>query len=189
MMRALLFDFRGDAKAVAQTDEYMFGKALLVAPVVEKGARKRTVYLPAGTSWFDFFSGRRFAGGETIDADAPISHIPVFARAGSIVPIGPVKPYADAPSDEPIELRVYPGADGTFVLYDDAGDGFGYQRGEYSAVQLTWNDRSRTLSIASRDRTFPSNPGLRIVCGSVSQLTRDIGYTGKAEQVRLGGCR
>ena len=189
MMRALLFDFRGDAKAVAQTDEYMFGRALLVAPVVEKGARKRTVYLPAGTSWFDFFSGRRLTGGQTIEADAPMSHIPVFARAGSIVPIGPVKPYADAPSDEPTEIRVYPGADGSFVLYDDAGDGFGYQRGEFSAVRLTWNDRSRTLSIASRDGTYASKAQLRIVCGSAPQLTRDIDYSGKAEQVRLAECR
>jgi alpha-D-xyloside xylohydrolase len=189
MMRALLFDFQSDPKAVAQADEYMFGKALLVAPVVEKGARKRAVYLPAGTGWFDFFGGRRFAGGQTIDADAPMSHIPVFARAGSIVPIGPVKPFADAPSDEPIELRVYPGANGSFALYDDAGDGFGYEKGEYSVVRLTWNDRSHALSIGSRDGTYASNARLRIVCGSAPQLTRDISYTGKAEQVRLAECR
>jgi alpha-D-xyloside xylohydrolase len=189
MMRALLFDFRNDPKAVAQADEYMFGKALLVAPVVEKGARKRTVYLPIGTRWFDFFSGRRFAGGRTIDADAPMTHIPVFARAGSIVPLGPVKPYADAPSDEPIELRVYPGANGSFALYDDAGDGFGYERGEYSLVRLTWNDRSHALSIASREGSYASNARLRIICGSTPQLTRDIDYMGRAVQARLAECR
>nr|NUR36832.1 glycoside hydrolase family 31 protein [Sphingomonas sp.] len=167
MMRALLFDFRADPKALTQTDEYMFGKALLVAPVVEKGATKRTIYLPAGTNWFDFFSGKRVAGGQTIEAEAPMSHIPVFARAGSIVPIGPVKPYADAPSNEPIELRIYPGASGTFALYDDAGEGFGYEKGEFSLVKLAWNDRTRSLSLAAREGAFSGmavNQQFKIVC-------------------------
>jgi alpha-D-xyloside xylohydrolase len=192
MMRALVFDFRSDMKAIAQTHEYMFGKALLVAPVVEKGANKRSVYLPSGTSWFDFFSGRRLAGGQTIEADAPISHIPVFARAGSIVPIGPVKPYADAPSNEPIELRVYPGANGAFALYDDAGDGFGYLKGEYSFVRLAWNDRTRSLSLAARQGAYPGMAGthqFKILCGSEPVVAKLISYSGNATTVALPNCR
>jgi alpha-D-xyloside xylohydrolase len=192
MMRALVFDFRGDEKAIAQTHEYMFGKALLIAPVVEKGARERPVYLPAGTSWFDFFSGRRFAGGQTVTAGAPMSHIPVFARAGGIVPIGPVKPYADAPSDEPIELRVYPGANGSLALYDDAGDGFGYEKGEYSLVRLAWNDRSRTLSLAAREGTYPAmapRQKFKIVCGSAPAVAKPVSYSGPAMSVTLPDCR
>ena len=189
MMRALAFDFRTDSRALAVTDEYLFGRALLVAPVVHAGATSRSVYIPGPRPWYDFWTGKRIEGGQRIEAAAPIDRIPVFARAGAIVPLGPVKPYADAPSDEPVEIRVYPSDDGNFTLYDDAGDGFGYQRGEFSAIRLTWKDRSRTLSIASRNGTYASNPRLRVVCGSVPQLTRDIDYTGKALQVRLGECR
>jgi len=189
MMRALAFDFRADSKALTVTDEYLFGRALLVAPVVQEGATTRSVYLPGKHPWYDFWTGKRIDGGQSIEAAAPIDRIPAYVRAGAILPLGPVKPYADAPSDEPVEIRVYPGDDGNFTLYDDAGDGLGYQRGEFSAVRLTWKDRSRTLSIASRDGTYPLNPRLRIICGSVPQLTRDIGYTGRAVQVRLGQCR
>jgi len=189
MMRALAFDFRADSKALTVTDEYLFGRALLVAPVVQEGATTRSVYLPGKHPWYDFWTGKRIDGGQSIEAAAPIDRIPAYVRAGAILPLGPVKPYADAPSDEPVEIRVYPGDDGNFTLYDDAGDGLGYQRGEFSAVRLTWKDRSRTLSIASRDGTYSLNPRLRIICGSVPQLTRDIGYTGRAVQVRLGQCR
>ena len=189
MMRALAFDFRSDQKALAVTDEYLFGKALLVAPIVHEGVVSRTVYLPGQRPWYDFWTGKRLDGAQTVEAAAPIDRIPVYARAGAIVPLGPVKAYADAPSDQPTEIRIYPGADGSFVLYDDAGDGFGYQRGEYSAVRMAWKDRSRTLSIASRNGTYPSSAHLRIVCGNVPQLTRDIVYTGRAEQVRLADCR
>jgi alpha-D-xyloside xylohydrolase len=192
MMRALVFDFRGDAKALAQTDEYMFGKSLLVAPVVEKGALKRKVYLPSGTSWFDFFTDKRVAGGQTIEADAPTNHIPVFARAGSIVPLGPVKPYADAPSSAPIELRVYPGANGTFALYDDAGEGFGYEKGEYSLVRLAWNDRARTLSVAGRQGRYPGMAGtqqFKVQCGAVPAAAKLVSYSGSATTVALPDCR
>jgi alpha-D-xyloside xylohydrolase len=192
MLRALPFDFRTDPKALAQTDEYMFGKALLVAPVVEKGARKRKVYLPAGTTWFDFFGGQRFAGGQTIEADAPMSHIPVFVRAGSIVPVGPVKPYADAPSDEPVELRVYPGTNGTFALYDDAGEGFGYEKGEYSLVKLAWNARARQLSIAAREGSYPGMPPtsrFMVVCGSAPAAAKTVTFSGTAMRVALPDCR
>jgi alpha-D-xyloside xylohydrolase len=189
MMRALAFDFRDDRKALALTDEYLFGKAFLVAPVFEAGATKRKVYMPGRGAWFDFWTGARLAGGQTVDADTPIERMPVFVRAGSIVPLGPVKPYADAPSDEPIELRVYPGANGSFAFYDDTGNGYDYEKGEYSLVQVAWDDRSRTLSLAPREGSYASNPRFRIVCGSAPSVSREVSYSGAAMRVALPGCR
>lgn len=188
-MRALAFDFRTDPKALALTDEYMFGKALLVAPVLQEGAASRSVYLPGQRPWFDFWTSERLGGGVTIDAAAPIDRIPVYVRAGSIVPLGPVKPYADAPSNAPIEIRVYPGADGTFTLYDDAGDGFGYTRSDYSLVRFAWDDRSRTLSIAARQGRYVSNPQFRVVCKNGAQTARYITYSGQPIRIGLPDCR
>jgi alpha-D-xyloside xylohydrolase len=165
---------------------------LLVAPVVEKGVLKRSTYLPAGTSWYDFFTGQRFAGGQTIDADAPTTHIPVFVRAGSIVPIGPVKLYADAPSDEPIELRVYPGADGAFALYDDAGNGYGYERGKYNLVRLEWNDRARSLTIAKREGSYAgmaTATRFKLLCGDAPAIAASANYSGNAITIPLSACR
>jgi alpha-D-xyloside xylohydrolase len=188
-MRALAFDFRSDPKALAQTDEYMFGKALLVAPVVEQGATSRNVYLPGKAPWFDFWTGQRLAAGQSVQAPAPLDRIPVYARAGSIIPLGPVKAYADARPDGPIEVRVYPGADGRFALYDDSGDGFGYKRGEYGLVHFAWNDRSRTLLIGPREGHYASNPKFRIVCGSSANDAREVSYAGQAMRVKLLRCR
>jgi alpha-D-xyloside xylohydrolase len=191
MMRALAFDFRTDAKALARTDEYLFGKAFLVAPVLEQGPTKRAVYLPPAT-WFDFFSGRRFAGGQTVDADAPIERMPVFVRGGSIVPLGPVKPYADAPSPEPIELRVYPGANGSIALYDDAGDGYGYEKGEYSLVRMRWDNGARVLSLAARDGGYPrmkATMAFNVVCGPTNAPARRVVYSGTPLRIALSDCR
>jgi alpha-D-xyloside xylohydrolase len=188
-MRALAFDFPTDPKALALTDEYLFGKELLVAPVVKEGATSRKVYLPGQQPWYDFWTGERLAGGQTIDAPAPLDRIPVYARAGSIVPFGPVKPYADAPSDQPVEIRVYPGADGSFGLYDDSGDGYGYTHDDYSLIRFSWNDRSRTLSIAAREGRYASNPRFHVVCRSGTRVARNVAYTGQATRVSLPDCR
>jgi alpha-D-xyloside xylohydrolase len=118
-----------------------------------------------------------------------LDRIPVYARAGSIVPFGPVKSYADAPSDQPVEIRVYPGADGSFALYDDSGDGYGYTHGDYSLIRFSWNDRSRTLSVAAREGRYASDPRLRVVCRSGTGVTRDVGYAGQAIKVSLPNCR
>jgi alpha-D-xyloside xylohydrolase len=144
--------------------------------------------LPGKQPWFDFWTGKRVNGGQTIDAAAPIDRIPVYVRAGSIVPMGPVKPYADAPSSEPIEIRVFPGADGSFALYDDAGDGFGYKSGDYSLVRMSWSNRGHVLSIAARDGHYASDGKFRIVCASRPDVTRDISYSGTAARMSLPGC-
>jgi alpha-D-xyloside xylohydrolase len=191
MMRALAFDFATDPKALTLTDEYMFGKALLVAPVVREGATTRSVYLPGQRPWYDFWTGQRVAAGQTIEAAAPIERIPVYARAGSIVPMGPVKPYADAPTNEPLEIRVYPGADGDFALYDDAGDGFGFESGDYELVRFAWDDRKHELTIAPRVGHYAgaaSTEPLRIVCASQPAAAKTVRYTGAAMHVALD-CR
>jgi alpha-D-xyloside xylohydrolase len=155
IMRALVMDFRTDAKARAITDEYMFGPALLVSPVTADRARSREVYFPSATEWYDFWTGASLAGGQTIEAPAPYNSIPVFARAGAIVPFGPEMQYtAEKPAD-PITLYVYAGADGTFTLYEDDGLTYGYEKGAFARIPIQWDDASRMLRIGARAGSFP----------------------------------
>ena len=157
MLRPLLFDFPGDRRAVMRNDEYMFGPALLVCPVTEpmfypardghvRGDHTWDCYLPEGCDWFDFHTGARYAGGQTVTVDAPLDRMPLFVRAGSIVPMAEGLQYADQKPDGPMEIRVYPGADADFDLYEDAGDGYGYEHGEYTLTRLHWDDASRVLT-------------------------------------------
>ena len=155
IMRALGMDFPDDAKAWNVADEYLFGPAFLVAPVTEAKAVSRHVYLPAGTGWVNFWSGEKQAGGQRIIAAAPIETMPLFVRAGSIVPLGPDLQYALEKPADPIELRVYPGADGEFTLYEDEGDSYRYEQGVRAAIPISWNDRTRTLTIGARQGEFP----------------------------------
>jgi alpha-D-xyloside xylohydrolase len=191
MMRALAFDFRDDSEALRVPDEYMFGRALLVAPVVQKGASARTVYLPGKESWYDYWTGAKTAGGQVVVANADIATIPVYVRAGSILPLGPVKQYADAPSQDPIEIRVYPGRDGSFELYDDAGDGYDYTKGKYAVVRMTWSDKVRALEIGARKGSFGGMPARQVFsirCGTGTAAPKTVSYDGKAVTVPLEGC-
>ena len=155
MMRALVFDFAGDAMALDIPDEYMFGPAFLVSPVTAAGAMSRSVYLPANTTWYDFWSGATTAGGQNVTAPAPIDHLPLYVRGGSILPMGPVVQYSTEKSADPIELRVYAGADATFTLYEDENDNYDYEKGVLATIPLTWKDASKTLTIGARAGTFP----------------------------------
>ncbi|WP_242096048.1 TIM-barrel domain-containing protein [Sphingomonas sp. CROZ-RG-20F-R02-07] len=148
-MRALFMDFPADTTAKTLTDEYMFGPAFLVAPVTEQGATERRVYLPAGTDWYDWWTDERHTGGAWITAAAPIGHIPLFVRAGSIVPIGvPVPSTATA---QPLaRVRVYPGRDARFTLYDDDGTSNAYRHGGGRSTTLIWNDADRRLTASGR---------------------------------------
>ena len=154
MMRPLLMDFRADPKTFEIPDQYLFGPALMVCPVLEAGATTRKIYLPKGANWFDFWSGKPEAGGRTIDASAPIERIPLFVRAGSILPMGRPIQHAGEDSD-PLEIRVYPGADGRFDLYEDEGDGYAYEKGAYSLIPFKWDDKTRTLFVGNRQGSFP----------------------------------
>ncbi len=157
IQRPLLMDFRADEKTWQIGDEFLFGPAILVSPVITEHATRRQVYLPAGTDWYDFWTGKRIAGGQQIEAAAPLNRIPLDVRAGSIVPMGPVIEYATESSD-PIELRIYPGANGEFALYEDEGDNYSYQKGAHTLIPLRWNDATRTLTVGTRQGSYPGMP-------------------------------
>jgi alpha-D-xyloside xylohydrolase len=176
MMRPLVMDFRADAKARELTDQFMFGPAFLVNPVTEYKARSRAVYLPSGPGWYDFWTGRHFAGGQTIDADAPFDRLPLFMRAGSIVPVGAEQQYIGEKRDAPITLYVYSGANGSFSLYEDDGHTYGYERGESSRVPIHWDDASRTLTIGARTGSYPGMPASRTFNVILVTPQRALGY-------------
>lgn len=155
IQRPLVMDWRTDPKTWNLGDEFMFGPAILVNPVLKSDASKRSVYLPAAAAWYDFWSGKSFNGGQEIEADAPLERIPLFVRGGSIVPMGPQIEYATQDPGGPIELRIYRGADGQFDLYEDAGDGYEYQQGQHSVIPLRWDDRNLTLTMGAREGSFP----------------------------------
>jgi alpha-D-xyloside xylohydrolase len=144
-MRALFMDFPNDPKVADLRDEYMFGPAFLVAPVTEQGATTRTVYLPAGTDWYNYWTKERIHGGETIQVNAPIDTLPLFVRAGSIVPTG--EPVENTNQLQKIaNVEVYPGADGEFALYQDDGKTYAYEKGDSRITTLRWHDASKKLS-------------------------------------------
>jgi alpha-D-xyloside xylohydrolase len=154
LMRALPLEFSSDLKAREISDQFFFGPALLVNPVTSEGATQRVLYLPSGVEWIDFWTGKRTSGGQRMTAEAPLDRIPIYARAGSIVPFGPRAESAAAKAD-PIELRIYPGANGDFNLYEDEGDSYDYEHGAYSVIPIHWDDTARTLRIGDRQGRFP----------------------------------
>jgi alpha-D-xyloside xylohydrolase len=161
IMRPLVMDFREDPAAVARACEYMFGSALLIAPITEPGIDEWKVYLPESAGWYDFWTGERLTGGQFIITDAPLARLPVFVRAGSIVPIGPVLQYSgEKPADE-LEIRIFEGADGEFALYEDEGNNYNYESGIYSVISFNWDDENRILTIGDREGSFPGMPGER----------------------------
>jgi alpha-D-xyloside xylohydrolase len=153
-MRPLVMDFASDARVLNIGDQFLFGPAILVNPVTEQGATSRRLYLPAGTRWYDFWTGEAQDGGKSIEAAAPLDRIPLYVRAGSILPLGPDIEYAAEKAD-PIELRVFAGADGDFTLYEDENDNYNYERGVYATIPLHWDDARHTLTIGARKGSFP----------------------------------
>jgi len=154
LMRPLVMDFRTDTRAVDTGDQYMFGPAFLVSPVTEPDATTRHLYLPKAT-WYDFWTGDVQKGGRAVDAAAPIEKLPLFVKAGSIVPMGPELEWASQKVADPIELRVYRGADGAFTLYEDEGDSYRYEKGVYSTIPMAWDEAKQTLTIGERKGQFP----------------------------------
>ena len=159
-MRPLAMDYRTDTRALNIGDQFMFGPALLVNPVTEPGATTRRMYLPKAT-WYDFWTGRRIEGGTTIDAAAPLDRMPLFVRAGSIVPMGPDVEYASEKPADPIEIRIYPGASGSFVLYEDEGENYNYEKGAHATIHFVWDDVTRRLTIEGRQGQFAGMLGHR----------------------------
>ncbi len=153
-MRPLVMDFRTDVRAENTWDEFMYGPAFLVNPVTEPAASSRQVYLPEA-KWYDFWSGVATDGGSEVSAAAPLERLPLYIRAGSIVPMGPDEEWATEKPADPIELRVYRGADGDFTLYEDENDNYDYEKGVYATIPLHWDDGKQMLTIGDRQGQFP----------------------------------
>ena len=205
MMRALAFDFRADPAALDVRNQYMFGPAFMVCPVTRpmyygpgsealEGTRKtRRVYLPAGTDWYDFWTNEKLAGGRSITAKAPLETMPLYVRAGSIVPLGPVVQYTDEALDADWTIRIYPGADASFTVYEDSGDGYGYEKGQSATWKMAWKDATSTLSIGKRRGVFRGMVKTRTLRITVAGMgagvetepvtAREVRYTGAAMKI------
>jgi len=206
MMRSLNFDFRNDPAVHNIPDQYMFGPAFLVNPVTEQlytgpkaaaGKTTRNVYLPALTQWYDFYTGKSYAGGQTIAAAAPIDIMPLYVKAGSLVPMGPVMEYATQKPSKTIELRIYPGADGQFEYYEDQNDTYNYEKGQYVAIKLSWNDKQHVLTISDTKGSYPGmikkhtfnvvlvngKQGSNVDAANI--FTKSIAYSGKKVSVKI----
>jgi alpha-D-xyloside xylohydrolase len=153
MMRPLVMDFPADRTARELPDEYMFGPALLIAPVTEYKQRTRSLYLPLASTWYDYWTGKPAVAGH-IQAAAPVDQIPVFVRAGSIIPYAPPTQYIGEKPSDPTTLFVYAGADGSFVLYEDQGTTFDYEKGAFTQIPIRWEDKTGTLTLGRRTGSF-----------------------------------
>ena len=195
MMRALVMDFAGDRAALDVNNEYMFGKSLLVCPVTQPlyvdtvvsgkdtsriadfervGATQ--VYLPAGTGWYDFWTGEKQDGGHTVNKITPIEIMPLYVRAGSVIPLGPSVQYAGQKKWDSLDVRVYPGADGGFTLYEDENDNYNYEKGAYSTIPFSWDDEKKLLTIGDRTGSFP---------GMLNERTFNIVFVSKSKGVGM----
>ncbi|MCG6914144.1 DUF5110 domain-containing protein [bacterium BMS3Abin03] len=216
MMRALVMDFANDKNALNLNNEYMFGKSLLVCPVTTpmyskivvhgndttkvgdfSKIKSEEVYLPKGTDWIDFWTGENFKGGQIVTKETPINIIPVYVKAGSIIPIGPKVQYATEKKWDDLEIRIYPGADGEFTLYEDENDNYNYEKGIYSIITFRWDDAKKELTINDRRGSFPGmlierrfnivavgkNKG--VGTNSVDNFDKMITYKGKKVIVKL----
>jgi alpha-glucosidase (family GH31 glycosyl hydrolase) len=183
MMRAMWLHYPDDAEAVKRGDQFLWGRDILVAPVFEKGATRRTLYLPKG-DWYDLWNGERIKGGGEVDLPVELSRIPIFVRGGSVIPLDPVRQFTDEPVTEPTHLLIYPGADGISTIYDDDGKSFDYRTGEWSRIEMDWRDRGRTLRLRLASGSRPVSRKFRVqVVGSSDG--RDVEFTGKAVKLIL----
>jgi alpha-glucosidase/alpha-D-xyloside xylohydrolase len=186
IIRALWLHYPGEAGAVARGDEYLYGRDILVAPVVEKGATSRQVYLPRG-AWYDFWTREKIEGGREISRKVDLGTTPLYVRAGAVVPMGPVKQYTEEKVDAPITLLVHPGADGAFSLYEDDGKSFDFRKGEFMRVNIAWNDRQRRLTMrlaAGSKMMAPAKRNFVIeVVGGAAK--REVAFDGRPVDVKL----
>jgi len=216
MMRALMMDFPNDKNALNLNDEYMFGKSVLVSPITNplyvkpsitgrdtiqvedfSTIKSKETYLPAGTDWYDFWNGEKLSGGNKVTKQTPLDIIPLYVRAGSVLPIGPNVQYAEEKKWDNLEIRIYLGANGKFVLYEDENDNYNYEKGIYTTITFDWDDKKKTLVINDRRGSFPGMLDSRkfnivIVNASkgggenmVTQPDKEISYSGKKMTVKF----
>jgi alpha-D-xyloside xylohydrolase len=220
-MRPLFSDFADDRKVWDTADEFLFGRSILAAPILDAQYTKEKIiredamtgwdhrkasdgtaaatsvvdftatktavkYLPKGAAWYDFWTGRKYAGGQRITLETRFDRVPMFVRAGSIVPMGPEMQYVGEKTWEQLEMRVYPGADATFTLYEDEGDGYDYEKGAYTTITFSWDDRRRTLTIGDRQGNFPGMIAKRQFSVVMPDgTTATVDYDGSRQQLKL----
>lgn len=172
-MRLLAFDFPGDSKVADLRDEFMYGPAFLICPVLEAGATSREVYFPAGSNWFDYYTGAEYQGGTTVTAAAPLERMPLYVKAGSIIPMaGNV-------------VEVYPGADAAFTLYSDDGHSTAYRNGQFAAIPMMWDDATRTLTLGAQEGALKSPEQHFSIILKGADRSRSVTYNGKELKVRF----
>ncbi|MDR3217645.1 MAG: DUF5110 domain-containing protein [Dysgonamonadaceae bacterium] len=214
-LRALFMDYNDDPKVHTIGNQYLFGKSFLVTPVTDplyvsgegekwknpkenfSRIKMQDVYLPKGTAWVDFWTGETFPGGQTLKKEVPIDIIPLFVKAGSIIPFGQKVQYATEKKWDNLEIRIYAGNDGEFTLYEDENDNYNYEQGIFSTIQFRWNDKSKTLTIADRQGTFPGmlksrkfnivlvSPGKGTGVEPSATIDKIVSYKGKQVEIKL----
>jgi len=196
IMRPLVMDWRTDVRAQNTGDEFMFGPSILVNPVYIQGAASRSVYLPKAT-WYDFWTGEKLEGEQTLQAAAPLDKLPLYVRAGSILPLGPAMEWTTEKAEDPIELRVYAGADGDFTIYEDENDNYNYEKGAHATIAMHWDDAAHTLTIGAREGSFPGmleKRSFRVVMvgkghgngiSASESVEKTVSYSGEKVSVKL----
>lgn len=196
-MRALHMDFPADEKVWEINNAYLFGQSILVSPVTGKGISSQPVYLPKGKKWYDFWTGQVVEGGQTVNKTTPLTTIPLYIKAGSIIPIGPKVQYATEKKWDNLELRIYSGADAAFTLYEDENDNYNYEKGKYTEIRFKWNNRKKELNISGRQGDFPgmlNSRKINIVLvdelhgigeALTTKVDKTITYTGRPIMVKL----
>lgn len=195
-MRALVMDFPSDKKTHDLGGEYMFGRSVLVTPVTKPGVTEWQVYLPEGTAWWDFWTNEKQRGGRTVNRAVTKDILPLYIKAGSILPFGPKVQYSTEKNWDNLEIRVYPGADGTFTLYEDENDNYNYENGAYATITFRWDDAARRLTIENREGSFPGmlqNRKFKVILAGPESGAGDqpmkggktVNYTGKKTSVKL----
>ena len=180
IMRALWLHYPEDALAVASGDEFLWGRNLLVAPVVEKGATTRKIYLPRG-AWYDFWNGERIEGGREISRQVDLETMPIYTRAGSIVPMGPVRQYVSETVEGPLTVTIFPGADAEFLLYEDDGKSFAYRQGEWMGIEMRWKDAGKKLVMRLADGSRMLAQRAMVV--KLAEMERNVTFAGKTVEV------
>lgn len=200
-LRALVMDFPKDKNVWDMNNEYMFGKSILVKPVTDpmytgmqgeervsdfSSLKSTEVYLPEGADWYDYWTGEKLAGGVSVQKEVPLDVMPLYVKSGSIIPIGPEVQYARQKSWQQLDIHIYPGADGTFCLYEDEFDNYNYEKGAYSEIWMKWNDKKRTFTIESRKGEYQGMLHERtFVLKTADGKEKTINYTGKKINVKL----
>jgi alpha-glucosidase/alpha-D-xyloside xylohydrolase len=184
VMRSLWLHYPDDPAAVARGDQYLWGRDILVAPVVEKGATSRALYLPRG-AWYDFWTNQRQEGGREITRPVDLATIPLYVRAGAIIPMGPVKQYTAEKVEAPLDISVYPGADGSFLLYEDDGASFSYRKGEWMGIQMAWHDARKSLTLRLAAGSKMLAPARRDIRVKMLDATKSAVFDGRPLEVRF----